>query len=139
MREERIEVKSYTYKYIADDGERFNSKEQCEEYERTKMSVVKANYCRNVLKETIGDSLHCLFNSDDGFELYDIKDQRALDYLNQYLSKYGFTPFEDDYIGKRVVVYGYGDDVYDVFTREDLTELYMKNVNQMFEFEEEEE
>lgn len=172
MREERVEVKSYTYKYIADDGSVFTNADQCKEYERTQMSVVEANYKRNVIKVMNGEvfpSLSC----DDWVELYDIKDRRALDYLNQYLAKkhyttavsdgewteemiekqfgknaeyhrdllgtphinWVFVPLDDTYIGTKVLLHGYDDDVYSVATKEEMLKDYEATLDGVFKEE----
>ena len=101
-------MKNYVTKYVPDDGRVFECKEQCEEYERTQMSVVEANYNKGVVKKLSGE-VFTQRSCDDWVELYYIKDKQALDYLNQYLAKMRYTTAIEDGVwdeGSLALYYG---------------------------------
>lgn len=50
MKEIKKEVKSYTIAYLSEDGNEFNSREECEKYEKTALGVLNTEYKKLVVK-----------------------------------------------------------------------------------------
>lgn len=69
--------------YEAFDGERFNDKAECEKYENSALNVVrkKLKLLKKIDMESFCD---CTF-PDDYIEVYDIKTEKDLDNLKQYV------------------------------------------------------
>lgn len=71
MKEIEIEQKTYKYLYEAADGTRFESREECQKYEKSAKGVIKARFKKLVVyKDT---ECNILGTGSDDFTLYGVR------------------------------------------------------------------
>lgn len=84
MRTEEIkETRVVGTEYIADDGTRFFSKEECEKYEKSALFVMKAKL--KLIAETNEEDFSDSGCYDNLVEVFDVQTQEDLDNLKAYL------------------------------------------------------
>ena len=128
--------------YEANDGTRFNSKEECEKYEETAKSVIFNEFKQLMVGEPFSESSiweNFGYGSEE-FQLavIEIKNVDDLHIANMFAEvyKYGFT-FTNDHIGKRLLINlgyecAYGDCGMCPRTEDDLIEMFTKDIRKFF-------
>lgn len=110
--------------YESTDGIRFSTEEECRKYEKTAKGVI----CAKALKYRIVESHEeYLFQrgTDNRVEIFDIKDDTAVDAINMYISFKWYDEYpaqiNEDYIGKKaIIIWNYDEDYCDLFTIDSL-------------------
>lgn len=99
--EDILETKVVRTEYIADDGTRFFSKEECEKYEQSALFVMRAKL--KLIADTNEEEFSIGGCYDDVVEVFDVQTQEDLDnlkaYLHLVLSTHGTRDF-DNYFNK---------------------------------------
>lgn len=94
--------------YEANDGTRFDSKEECKKYEKSALGVVYERFKKLIVKEIYESSVFT--NQGYGSEEYvyyliDIKDENDVDTYNHFAQfTEGKQTIDNSYIGKRFLV-----------------------------------
>jgi len=109
MKIEKIEIKTYKEKYVAEDGTEFNDKSECEQYESSALAVLKARLKEMaIFTGSESDVFEC---GSEECESYVIVPQSKadIDTIRQFLAINGRNPeyianFTDDNIGKVIIV-----------------------------------
>lgn len=107
-------------KYVAEDGRRFDSEEDCIKYEKRTFEVIKA--WRAIPKLEYGEeSLHLGGGYRDVHYIVCCRNQEDVDAANAYIEECaGYTKerFTEECIGKRIIIsvwevdsHGFGDEV----------------------------
>ena len=141
--------------YEAIDGKRFDSKDECEKYDKTAAAVIKADFKKLIVKvmelcqiTSYADVPFSDIGEDCYVALVRIKDHNDLKTCNMYSEltrqKCYFT---DDMVGKDIIVYiGWGDgkgncdyaNGYPVGTIDDCLEAYKNGLMKLFKPDEKE-
>ena len=130
--------------YEANDGTRFDSKEECEKYEKSALGVVYERFKKLIIKELYECEVfeNQGYGSEDYvYYLIDIKDENDINTYNHFLqlieSKENII--DESYIGKRILV-GAGFD-YDNWscrhldikgTIDDMKKQFAKDMEEVF-------
>lgn len=83
MKEISVEQKTYIRKWEAKDGTQFNSKEDCETYEKSAKCVILANYKDFVVKTDSEYDLFGVGSEDCGIDVVRVPNEKAIDVIFQ--------------------------------------------------------
>lgn len=97
MKEVSIEQKTYIKKWEATDGTQFDSKEECEKYERSAKCVVFAKYRKFVIRESSEYDLFGVGNEDSGIDVVNVSSQEAVDIIFQVYCFNNLVSSESDF------------------------------------------
>lgn len=108
--------------YEANDGTRFDSKEECQKYEKSALSVVKERFKRLIVGETYEDDLMNAGCEDGIWYIIKIKNGDDVNTAAMYGSLRGCSGaiVTDDDIGKEVVIGTYDDYFWRVGTLDEI-------------------
>ena len=134
--------------YEANDGTRFDSKEECKKYEKSAFAVVYERFRKLVVKELWENDVfenQGYGNEEYVYYLIDIKDDNDVNTYNHFAQfTDGKKSIDNSYIGKRILVgagFGYDDWSYRYLyikgTIDDLKKQFAEDMEKVFADEKE--
>ena len=126
------QTKEVVIGYETDDGHFFTTEEECKKYETTAAYAINQQW-NQIAIEVCHDYMPAYINEDDTVRIVDLNSVERLTIANMYAKQIGCgTLFNESMLGSRVAVHGGYGEIWGVYTRQQMIDLYTKFVDSLF-------
>ena len=128
--------------YVADDGEIFNSEEECNKYEQTAKFAINAAFNKLELQrnEYVGDrDPFCMFGGEDDIVAVKVKNANDVEIINKWIAScYDAKCKSELLIGADAIgtiqlfcIYDFGNEIWRIGTPEELKKMFADGIDKL--------